>query len=306
MPRRRSPRSVARSAAVPPLDRPGEAVLELRAQRRAVRSQVRPLTNGPRSTTGDRDASTVLGVAERDQRAARAASGARRRRGALVSVWPHAVPLPYRPGPYHEMLRSWRQGLRVDGDRPCRSGWAVRDRAWGGSFAGRARTASSLDPGSRRTGPPDRGASDRHRRPADGSRDLHAWKRSVSGRSSGLGTREPTGPGTATVASDGDERHARDDPEVSHVCDNRTIDRPDRRRSYTVSGQLRTRGRLAPDAHPDLPARRRRSTSSRTLAPLARGAGDPTHPARRADGPGGRPGRPTGRRRGPRPAPATT
>ena len=36
--------------------------------------------------------------------------------------------------------------------------------------------------------------------PRDERRDLDSWKRSGSGTSSGLGTREPTGPGTATVA----------------------------------------------------------------------------------------------------------
>ena len=81
----------------------------------------------------------------------------------------------------------------------------------------RARTSSSVDPGS----PADRAPGSRGGIVISGPRTAAAtstrWKRSGATGSAALGALDPTGPGTATVAKHGDERHARDDSEASHV-----------------------------------------------------------------------------------------
>jgi hypothetical protein len=68
-----------------------------------LRSQVRPLTYGPRSITGTVIVTpayrNVTSVPHGSVRWATPTS-------ALVRVCPHAVPWPYNRGPYHEMSAS--------------------------------------------------------------------------------------------------------------------------------------------------------------------------------------------------------
>ena len=144
---------------------------------------MRPSTNGPRSMTCATTTRPFLGLRNSTfvpHGSVRCATPTR----PLVSFWPHAVPLPYRPGPYHEMLRSRRQGLRLDGDGLADglgSAWPSLGRlcSLGGLEQRRALIQVPGGPG------PRIGGFGRHRRPADGSRDLHLLEeirvRSVKG-----------------------------------------------------------------------------------------------------------------------------
>jgi hypothetical protein len=169
-----------------------------------VRSHVRPETNGPRSTTGTvsvtplyRNVTSVphFGVdAPPDERL-----------GHLLTA---GGAVPYRPGPYHEMLLSWRHTFAGRCGRRGGLGRANRSREGLGSQVwldkGRTRIQVSGGPGPWILG------LDRHRRPARKRCDLDTFEEAGVGAGKRAGDPRTDRTRDGDRGEDGDERHARD------------------------------------------------------------------------------------------------
>ena len=192
------------------------------------------------------------------------------------------------------MLPSWRQTFLLTepaaGDLLGRSN---RSRRWLGSQVWldecRTRIQASGGPGPWILG------LDRHRRPARKRRDLDSMEEAGVHRGSRAGDPRTDRTGDGDRGEDGDERHARDDPEVSHVWGDPTTE------SRVSWGFDAIRDQIATlSASRSMPTRTYPVDGPLDLAPDARarcraGPGDPT--IRLAPGTG-RPGDPDDRRAG--------
>ena len=196
---------------------PGEAVVELRRRRRDVRSQVRPRDvraavddgHGQRDAVagpeGDEGAARQGPVGDADQR-----RGQRLAAGRAVAVEARAVPrdvavvMPRVPRDLADRARR-RTGL--GSVEPSLEG--LRSQVW--LDQGRAVVQASGGPGPWILG------LDRHRRPARRRRDLDTMEETGVHGGGWAGDPRTDWTRDGDHGEDGDERHARDDLEASHV-----------------------------------------------------------------------------------------